>query len=161
MAQPTVAGAAAPEISEAEAALYDRQIRLWGVEAQRRFVVSTAKTTAKKASECGRGVSIEGKQLPRVEKIVRNFCNELSGFGTFRTVHCRLRGSHVLVVHLNGLTAEVCKNIVLAGIGTLNIVDDKTVEPIDLAANFFLTAPDVGRNARSTIASFQSRSLVY
>ena len=27
----------APEISEAEAALYDRQIRLWGLDAQRRL----------------------------------------------------------------------------------------------------------------------------
>lgn len=28
-------------ISEAEAALYDRQIRLWGLDAQKRFVAST------------------------------------------------------------------------------------------------------------------------
>ena len=30
-------------ISEAEAALYDRQIRLWGLEAQKRFVSWTFK----------------------------------------------------------------------------------------------------------------------
>ena len=28
-------------ISEAEAALYDRQIRLWGLDAQKRFVTMT------------------------------------------------------------------------------------------------------------------------
>lgn len=79
-------------ITEDEAALYDRQIRLWGVEAQN-----------------------------------------------------RMRSASVLVVTLRGLAAEVCKNIVLAGIGKLTILDDKDVSEEDLGANFFLREEEIGQ----------------
>lgn len=72
--------------------MYDRQIRLWGVEAQR-----------------------------------------------------RMRSSHVLFVGFRTLNAEVCKNIVLAGV-SVTIQDDNVVEPADLGGNFFLTAEALGKN---------------
>ncbi|CAG8443318.1 7219_t:CDS:10 [Diversispora eburnea] len=68
-------------ITEDEAALYDRQIRLWGLEAQQR-----------------------------------------------------------------GLNNEVCKNLVLAGIGTVTIIDHNVVTEEDLGAQFFVTAEDIGKN---------------
>ncbi|KZO93636.1 hypothetical protein CALVIDRAFT_485647 [Calocera viscosa TUFC12733] len=75
-----------------EAALYDRQIRLWGFDAQ-----------------------------------------------------TRMRNATVLVLRLRGTACEVIKNIVLAGIGTLKILDDAEVTELDLGAGFFYREEDVGK----------------
>lgn len=40
-----------------------------------------------------------------------------------------MRDSHVVVLGLRGLGAEVCKNLALAGIGALTLVDDGAVCP--------------------------------
>ncbi|XP_058226418.1 SUMO-activating enzyme subunit 1B-1-like [Rhododendron vialii] len=76
------------ELTEQETALYDRQIRVWGADAQR-----------------------------------------------------RLSKAHILVSGLKGTVAEFCKNIVLAGVGSLTLIDDRPVTEESLSANF-LIAPD-------------------
>ncbi|GAA6059903.1 hypothetical protein JCM10212_005286 [Sporobolomyces blumeae] len=81
-------------ITEDEAALYDRQLRLWGVEAQNRM----------------RNASI------------------------------------VVAGRFKGLAAEVAKNIVLAGIGKLALVDDESIEWRDLGSNYWAREEDVGTN---------------
>lgn len=48
------------------------------------------------------------------------------------------------MVGAGGLSAEVCKNLVLAGIASLRLMDEGTVRPNSLGANFFCTAADVG-----------------
>ena len=73
-------------LSEEQAAVYDRQLRVWGVEAQK-----------------------------------------------------RLGGSKYFVAGLTGLASEACKNIVLAGIGTMVIYDDGT-PAADAAPGNFLAA---------------------
>jgi ubiquitin-like 1-activating enzyme E1 A len=73
--------------------LYDRQIRLWGLEAQN-----------------------------------------------------RMRQSNILVIGLSAIANEVVKNIVLAGIGALTILDGRDVEVSDLGAEFFVEESDVGKN---------------
>lgn len=78
-------------VTEDEAALYDRQIRLWGLEAQN-----------------------------------------------------HMRQAHVAVVSFTGVAEEIVKNIVLAGIGALTIVDAQNVEPEDLSASLFFRPDDVG-----------------
>jgi len=80
-----------------EIALYDRQIRLWGVQAQ--------------------------------EKI---------------------RNAHILLVNVKALGNEVAKNLVLAGIASLTVVDNGIVTPDDLGAQFFLTEHDIGQPVRDT-----------
>ncbi|EIW80911.1 hypothetical protein CONPUDRAFT_103924 [Coniophora puteana RWD-64-598 SS2] len=80
------------QITEDEAAVYDRQIRLWGLEAQQ-----------------------------------------------------RMRNATILVVRLRGTATEAIKNIVLAGIGKLIIVDEDDVSEEDLAAGFFYRDEDVGK----------------
>ncbi|KAI0051118.1 hypothetical protein FA95DRAFT_1554933 [Auriscalpium vulgare] len=80
------------QITEDEAAVYDRQIRLWGLEAQQ-----------------------------------------------------RMRNASILVVKLRGLATETIKNIVLAGIGKLTIVDGENVSEEDLGAGFFFREDDVGK----------------
>ncbi|CAO2141718.1 unnamed protein product [Urochloa humidicola] len=81
-------GGAEGELTAQETALYDRQIRVWGVDAQK-----------------------------------------------------RLSKAHVLVCGMNGTTIEFCKNIVLAGVGSLSLMDDHMVTEDDLNANF-LIPPD-------------------
>src|SRR5262245_15501331 len=81
---------ASEKLSEEEAALYDRQIRLWGADAQQ-----------------------------------------------------RMREAHVLIYGFGGIHAEVCKNLVLAGVGAVTIMDDTIVEPHHLSAQFFLREEDI------------------
>jgi ubiquitin-like 1-activating enzyme E1 A len=80
-------------LNDEEAALYDRQIRLWGFDAQR-----------------------------------------------------RLRNSSILIVGSKALSNEVCKNLVLAGVGSLTIVDEEKVTPQDLGSQFLISEKNVGEN---------------
>ncbi|XP_050225588.1 SUMO-activating enzyme subunit 1B-1-like [Mercurialis annua] len=93
------------ELTEQETALYDRQIRVWGADAQR-----------------------------------------------------RLTKSHILVYGMKGTVAEFCKNIVLAGVGSLTLVDDRAVTEESLSANF-LIPPDEESYAGKTIAELCCSSL--
>jgi ubiquitin-like 1-activating enzyme E1 A len=99
MAQDTPNGEA---ITADEIALYDRQIRLWGVAAQE-----------------------------------------------------SLRKANILLVSIKALANEVAKNLVLAGINSLTVVDNGLVTEDDLGAQFFLTKEDIGKNVW-LIAAFES-----
>ncbi|KAM3460099.1 hypothetical protein NHJ6243_006241 [Beauveria neobassiana] len=74
----------AKPISADEIALYDRQIRLWGMAAQ-----------------------------------------------------ARIQNARILLISMRALANEVAKNLVLAGVGSLNILDDALVSEADLGAQFF------------------------
>ena len=52
----------------------------------------------------------------------------------------------VLVIGFKGLAAEVVKNIVLAGVGSVTILENEKVKVVDIGANFFLSKEDVGKN---------------
>ncbi|XP_028817424.1 SUMO-activating enzyme subunit 1 [Denticeps clupeoides] len=80
-------------ISEEEAAQYDRQIRLWGLDAQK-----------------------------------------------------RLRGSRVLLVGLGGLGAEVAKNLILAGVKGLTLLDHELVTEESCRAQFLIPVDALGQN---------------
>ncbi len=62
-----------------------------------------------------------------------------------------MRNATVLVLRLKGVATETIKNIVLAGIGTLIVVDSEDVSAEDLATGFFFRDEDVGRKV-STIS---------
>ncbi|CAG8668044.1 5575_t:CDS:2, partial [Acaulospora colombiana] len=47
---------------------------------------------------------------------------------------------------MSGLSNEICKNLVLAGVGAITIIDHNTIIEEDLGAQFFATAEDVGKN---------------
>ncbi|KAF8560618.1 hypothetical protein P879_07986 [Paragonimus westermani] len=83
-------------ISEEEAALYDRQIRLWGLEAQN-----------------------------------------------------RLKHSRILLQGVTPLSAEIAKNLVLAGIASMTIVDDRVATAEDVLNNFLIPHDAIG----TTLAS--------
>lgn len=113
MPPPTTNGSAtdgttttAPGLSADEIALYDRQIRLWGAQAQE-----------------------------------------------------RIRSANILLVSLRALGTEIAKNLVLAGISSLTIVDDDPVTEEDLGAQFFLREEEVGMPVSVTfIACHPSRT---
>eukprot|EP01117_Protostelium_nocturnum_P012351 TRINITY_DN4552_c0_g1_i1.p1 TRINITY_DN4552_c0_g1~~TRINITY_DN4552_c0_g1_i1.p1 ORF type:complete len:323 (+),score=107.95 TRINITY_DN4552_c0_g1_i1:68-1036(+) len=81
------------QLTEDEVKLYDRQIRLWGADAQR-----------------------------------------------------RMRDSKVLLIGFKGLNAEVCKNIVIAGINSVTILESGVTSLQDLGSHIFLEYSDVGHN---------------
>ncbi|KAL1981446.1 hypothetical protein VTN96DRAFT_2662 [Rasamsonia emersonii] len=92
-------------ISADEIALYDRQIRLWGVKAQE-----------------------------------------------------KLRSANILLITFKALANEIAKNLVLAGIGSLTILDHEVVTEMDLGAQFFVSQEHVGQN-RAQAAAPQVRSM--
>jgi len=55
-----------------------------------------------------------------------------------------MRRAHVVIDAFTGVASEVIKNVVLAGIGKLTIVDARSVQPEDLSASFFFRPEDVG-----------------
>lgn len=94
-------------LSADEIALYDRQIRLWGAQAQE-----------------------------------------------------YIRSAHVLLVSLRALGTEIAKNLTLAGISSLTIVDDSIVTEEDLGAQYFLREEDVGKPVSSFVTSLYFPYLV-
>ncbi|XP_038161234.1 SUMO-activating enzyme subunit 1 [Cyprinodon tularosa] len=82
-----------PIISEEEAAQYDRQIRLWGLDAQK-----------------------------------------------------RLRGSRVLLAGVGGLGAELAKNLILAGVKGLTLLDHEQVSEESCRAQFLVPVSAKGQN---------------
>lgn len=47
---------------------------------------------------------------------------------------------------MRALSDEVCKNIALAGVASITLLDHETVTDFDLGAQFFLTTENVGQN---------------
>jgi ubiquitin-like 1-activating enzyme E1 A len=82
----------APGLSADEMAQYDRQIRLWGAEAQQ-----------------------------------------------------RIRSANILLVSLRALGTEIAKNLTLAGVSSLTIIDEDLVTEEDLGSQYFLREEDVGK----------------
>jgi ubiquitin-like 1-activating enzyme E1 A len=56
-----------------------------------------------------------------------------------------MRNATIMVIRLRGTATETIKNIVLAGIGKLIIVDDENISAEDLGAGFFFRDEDVGK----------------
>ncbi|KAH8686870.1 hypothetical protein BGZ61DRAFT_354495 [Ilyonectria robusta] len=92
-------------ISADEIALYDRQIRLWGMAAQ-----------------------------------------------------AKIQSANILLITIKALANEIAKNLVLAGVGSLTLLDGSPVTEADLGAQFFLPEQQglVGQNrAQAASASIQ------
>ncbi|MCD9645786.1 E1 ubiquitin-activating protein [Datura stramonium] len=58
----------------------------------------------------------------------------------------RLFASNVLISGLQGLGAEIAKNLILAGVKSVTLHDEGNVELWDLSSNFIFTEEDVGKN---------------
>ncbi|XP_068081946.1 SUMO-activating enzyme subunit 1 [Anabrus simplex] len=86
-------GVSSAELTEDEAELYDRQIRLWGLEAQK-----------------------------------------------------RLRNARILVIGCQGFGAEICKNIILAGVKSVVILDSGSLTEEDGCSQFLAPRDQIGKN---------------
>lgn len=91
----TIATSTIPGLTADEIALYDRQIRLWGAQAQE-----------------------------------------------------RIRSAHILLISLRALGTEIAKNLTLAGINSLTIIDDDVVTEEDLGTQYFVREEDLGKSVR-------------
>lgn len=73
----------------------------------------------------------------------------------------RMRSAKVLLIGLGSLGTEVCKNVVLSGLGHLTILDDSVVQEEDLGSQFFVSSEDVGslklENAKTRIQELNPR----
>ncbi|KAK2068427.1 hypothetical protein P8C59_003063 [Phyllachora maydis] len=68
----------------------------------------------------------------------------------------RIRRANILLITMKALANEVAKNLVLAGIGSLTVVDHEPVTEADLGAQFFVEQQHVGRNrAQAASAALQ------
>lgn len=66
-----------------------------------------------------------------------------------------MRNATILIVRLRGTATEAIKNIVLAGIGKLVIVDTDNVGEEDLGTGFFFRDDDVGKKVPYDHAFFR------
>lgn len=64
----------------------------------------------------------------------------------------KLRHASVLVSGLNGLGAEVAKNVILANVKKVTLHDDRRASVADCGANFFLTEVHAGSNRAAACA---------
>lgn len=62
-----------------------------------------------------------------------------------RDAQKRMSASNVLLLGLNGLGVEIAKNIILAGVKSLTIVDPTLTTMRDLGSQFYLSEEDVGK----------------
>jgi ubiquitin-like 1-activating enzyme E1 A len=67
----------------------------------------------------------------------------------------RIRSANILLISVKALANEVAKNLVLAGIGSLTILDHQDVTEEDLGAQFFITEAQsegdvIGKNVSHT-----------
>ncbi|KAL2508092.1 Ubiquitin-activating enzyme E1 1 [Forsythia ovata] len=65
----------------------------------------------------------------------------------------RLFASNVLVSGMQGLGAEIAKNLILAGVKSVTLHDEGKVELWDLSSNFIFSENDIGKNR--ALASIQ------
>ncbi|KAI1213493.1 uncharacterized protein F4807DRAFT_456837 [Annulohypoxylon truncatum] len=86
-------------LSADDIALYDRQLRLWGMEAQQ-----------------------------------------------------KIQSANIVIITMKALANEIAKNLVLAGIGSLTVVDDQIVTEADLGAQFFLSEENIGQSRAEAAA---------
>ncbi|KAJ4816933.1 ubiquitin-activating enzyme 1 [Rhynchospora pubera] len=97
---------------------------------------------ARPSSKMDNGSNGVSTNLPPIDEDLHS--RQLAVYG--RETMRRLFASNVLISGLNGLGAEIAKNLVLAGVKSVTLHDVEKVEIQDLSSNFFLTEEDVGTN---------------
>ena len=70
----------------------------------------------------------------------------------------KLKTASVLISGLNGLGAEVAKNVILANVKAVTLHDDKAATAADAGSHFYLGEAEVGKN-RATVCAQQMQEL--
>lgn len=63
-------------------------------------------------------------------------------------IRYRLRTANILLITMKALSNEIAKNLVLAGIGAMTILDNEVVVDDDLGSQFFVSEQHVGMNVQ-------------
>ncbi|CAN4106155.1 unnamed protein product [Withania somnifera] len=91
----------------------------------------------------GNGKSpIDTRNSPDIDEDLHS--RQLAVYG--RETMRRLFASNVLISGLQGLGAEIAKNLILAGVKSVTLHDEGNVDLWDLSSNFIFTEEDVGKN---------------
>ncbi|KAL2541455.1 Ubiquitin-activating enzyme E1 2 [Abeliophyllum distichum] len=85
---------------------------------------------------------IGGSQQPDIDEDLHS--RQLAVYG--RETMRRLFASNILVSGLQGLGAEVAKNLILAGVKSVTLHDEGNVELWDLSSSFIFSEEDLGKN---------------
>ncbi|KZV17146.1 hypothetical protein F511_29453 [Dorcoceras hygrometricum] len=68
----------------------------------------------------------------------------------------RLFASNILISGVQGLGAEIAKNLILAGVKSVTLHDEDSVELWDLSSSFIFSEEDLGKNrALASVAKLQ------
>jgi len=59
-----------------------------------------------------------------------------------------MRNSKILLIGMRAIANEIAKNLVLAGIGSLTVLDPDVVAEDDPASQFFIQEEHIGMNVR-------------
>ncbi|CAI5759769.1 unnamed protein product [Candida verbasci] len=62
------------------------------------------------------------------------------------TGQSNLESSHICLINASSTGCEILKNLILPGIGSFTIIDDKKVSNLDLSSNFFIKNNEINRN---------------
>ncbi|KAI3447815.1 hypothetical protein Pfo_004480 [Paulownia fortunei] len=81
-------------------------------------------------------------QLPEIDEDLHS--RHLTVFG--RETMRRLVASNILISGMQGLGAEIAKNLILAGVKYVTLHDESTVELWDLSSSFIISEEDLGNN---------------
>ena len=65
----------------------------------------------------------------------------------------KLKGANVLITGLNGLGAEIAKNVILANVNSVTLHDAGAASLADCGAHFYLTPADEGKNRAEACAA--------
>lgn len=57
--------------------------------------------------------------------------------------------AHILIANVRALSNEVCKNLALAGVASITLLDHGIVKEYDLGSQFLLREDDIGKNVIS------------
>jgi ubiquitin-like 1-activating enzyme E1 A len=67
-----------------------------------------------------------------------------------------IRKANVLLIRIKGLANEIAKNLVLAGIHSITVIDHEPVTEDDLGAQFFINESHIGQNrAQASVSEIQ------
>jgi len=96
-----------------------------------------------------------GGSAPAVDESL--YSRQLYVFG--HEAQQKLQQSNVLFVGLRGLGVETAKNVVLAGVKSVSLLDQSLVSIADLGAQFYLTEEHVGKVTRAAASLAQLQTL--
>ncbi|KAK9168059.1 hypothetical protein Syun_000199 [Stephania yunnanensis] len=120
---------------------------------------TTADTTGNSNGSCGKDSKESGEEIeievakapamalgdgnpPEIDEDLHS--RQLAVYG--RETMRRLFASNILISGMQGLGVEIAKNVILAGVKSVTLHDEGTVELWDLSSNFIFSESDVGKN---------------